>query len=150
MIQAPTATSQGTYNVSYPIQVPAGRQGLQPNPIGNQQKGGTDYWVWGDMQIPAITVDTKWGVPRYDATYETEGYLLNGEELLPSARLNGLLPRSTGSKQFYPRIEGAFDSIVRYGDSPNEYYWIVTNKQGVKSITVVTRFICRYKYFAQR
>jgi hypothetical protein len=135
MIQAPTANSQGTANVSYPIQVPAGRQGLQPNlSINYSSEGGNGLLGMGwDMQIPAITVDTKWGVPRYNADLETEGYLLNGEELLPSARLDGFLPRcTTGTKQFYPRIEGAYDSIVRYGMGPDSYFWVVTNKQGVK------------------
>lgn len=91
MIQPPTANSQGTANVSYPINVPAGRQGLQPNlSVNYSSEGGNGLLGMGwDMQIPAITVDTKWGVPRYDTNFETEGYLLNGEELLPSARLDG-------------------------------------------------------------
>ena len=133
MIQAPTANSQGTANVSYPIQVPAGRQGLQPNlSVNYSSEGGNGLLGMGwDMQIPAITVDTKWGVPRYNQGLETETYLKDGEELLPSARIDGFIPR-VSDRRFYPRVEGGFEKIIRYGDSPDEYYWIVTDKQGTQ------------------
>ena len=137
VIQPPTANSQGTASLSYPINVPAGRQGLQPNlAVTYSSDGGNGLLGMGwDMQIPAITVDNKWGVPRYDDTYETETYLYNGEELLPSARLEGFNTSRVsagGNKVFYPRVEGSFERIVRKGNNPSEYYWIVTDKQGTK------------------
>lgn len=33
---------------------------------------------------------------------------------------------------FYPRVEGAFQKIVRHGTNPTNYYWEVTDKNGTK------------------
>ena len=87
-----------------------------------------------DMQLPAITVDSKWGVPRYDDDYETECYSYNGQELLPSPHYMSRWEKRSGNgmKVFRLRTEGSFDSIVRYGDSPKNYWWVVTDKGGTK------------------
>ncbi|WP_259301955.1 SpvB/TcaC N-terminal domain-containing protein, partial [Segatella copri] len=37
-------------------------------------------------------------------------------------------------RQFYTRQGGDFSRIIRKGDSPANYYWEVTDKQGVKYI----------------
>ena len=136
MMQPPTANSQGTASLSYPINVPAGRQGLQPNlavSYSSEAANGLLGMGW-DMQIPAITVDNKWGVPRYDERKETETYLYNGEELLPSARLDGFVNDRpfSNEKQFYPRVESGFEKIIRKGDGTKNYFWIVTDKQGTQ------------------
>lgn len=133
MMQSPTANSQGTANLSYPINVPAGRQGMQPNlavSYSSEAANGLLGMGW-DMNIPAITVDNKWGVPRYNADYETETYMYNGEELLPSARIDGFISR-VADRQFYPRVEGGFEKIIRKGTNPKDYYWIVSDKQGTQ------------------
>ncbi len=133
MMQPPTANSQGTATLSYPINIPAGRQGMQPNlavSYSSEAANGLLGMGW-DMQIPAITVDNKWGVPRYYTEHETETYLYNGEELLPSARIDGFIPREA-DRQFYPRVESGFERIIRKGDNPKEYFWIVTDKQGTQ------------------
>jgi hypothetical protein len=136
MMEPPAANSQGTANLNYPITVPAGRNGLQPNlSVSYSSEAGNGLLGMGwDMQLPAITVDSKWGVPRYDGDYETECYSYNGQELLPSPHyLTQWEPRNTaGSKRFRPRTEGGFDSIVRCGNNPTEYYWIVWDKGGTK------------------
>ena len=136
LIEAPQANSQGTANLSYPIIVPAGRGGLQPNlSVSYSSEAGNGLLGMGwDMQLPAITVDSKWGVPRYDDDNETECYSYNGQDLLPSPHyLSQWEARNvTGGKRFRPRTEGSFDSIVRYGNNPTEYFWIVWNKSGTK------------------
>ncbi|MBQ6667801.1 MAG: hypothetical protein IJM65_06755, partial [Bacteroidales bacterium] len=136
MMEPPAANSSGTANLSYPITVPAGRNGLQPNlSVSYSSEAGNGLLGMGwDMQLPAITVDSKWGVPRYDAADETECYSYNGQELLPSPHyLTQWESRNTsGNKQFRPRTEGSFDSIVRCGNGPTKYYWIVWDKGGTK------------------
>ena len=136
MMQAPEANSQGTASLSYPITVPAGRNGMQPDLNVSYSSGGGNGLLgmgW-DMQLPAITVDSKWGVPRYDNTYETECYSYNGQELLPSPHYLSTWEQrnTTGNKRFRPRTEGSFDSIVRCGNGPAEYFWVVTDKSGTK------------------
>ena len=136
LMEAPQANSQGTANLNYPITVPAGRGGLQPNlSISYSSEAGNGLLGMGwDMQLPAIMVDSKWGVPRYDGTYETECYSYNGQELLPSPHHLSQWERrdSGGMKEFRPRTEGSFERIIRYGTSPKNYFWVVTDKSGTK------------------
>ena len=77
LMQPPTANNSGTANLSYPIEIPAGRQGMQPNLALTYSSGGGNGWlgVGWDISIPSITVETRWGVPRYDQSKESEVYV---------------------------------------------------------------------------
>jgi hypothetical protein len=58
MMAPPTANSSGTANISYPIDVPAGRQGLQPNlnvVYNSENNTGIPGNGW-DIPIPKITL----------------------------------------------------------------------------------------------
>ena len=137
-IAPPVANNMGTANISYPFQIPVGRGNVQPSlALTYSSNGGNGVCGMGwDLQLPCISVETRWGVPLYDSVYETETYLLNGEHLLVShdslptfARRYDLRDASP-TKRFYPRIEGAFDSILRHGISPQTYWWEVFDRQG--------------------
>ncbi len=84
LMQPPTANNNGTANLSYPIEIPAGRQGMQPNLALTYSSGGGNGWlgVGWDISIPSITVETRWGVPRYRTAWESEVYVYEGEQLL--------------------------------------------------------------------
>jgi len=148
LMQPPTANNMGTANLSYPIEIPAGRQGMQPNLALTYSSGGGNGWlgVGWDISIPSITVETRWGVPRYDQSKESEVYVYEGEQLVSYDSVAGRfrdLPHRTnqwtdrnvldqdGLEQFYPRKNEAFDSIVRHGSGPDSYWWTVTHKNGV-------------------
>ncbi|MGA4979370.1 SpvB/TcaC N-terminal domain-containing protein [Streptomyces cinereoruber] len=135
LVEAPAANNSGDARLSYPLEVPKGRAGLEPNPALTYNSSGTNGWlgVGWDLTTPMITVDTRWGVPRYDAGLETETYLLDGEQLTPVAH-RGALRARTAEKVFHSRVEGSFDRIVRHGDSPANYWWEVTDKQGVRTV----------------
>ena len=142
LIQPPTANNSGTANLSYPIEIPAGRQGMQPSLALTYSSGGGNGWlgVGWDISIPSITVETRWGVPRYSSDWESETYLLNGEQLT-TKDTNGFYEplshqavwkrRYDDGKQFYPRVEGAFQRIIRHGTTPKNYWWEIQDKQGV-------------------
>ncbi len=137
LISPPSANNMGTANVSFPIEIPAGRQGMQPNLALQYNSGGGNGWMgmgW-DISIPSISVETRWGVPRYSQTLETESYLLAGQPLIPQVNRKTFVNRNTSQTQtqFYPRVEGAFNKIVRHGTNPKEYWWIVTDRNGVSS-----------------
>src|SRR5690606_32015823 len=130
-IQPPTANQKGDGTLDFPITVPAGRNGLQPNlsvSYNNNGSSGITGYGW-DIPVPYISVDTKYGVPKYDLQKETESYLLNGEELMLVNNSNLYLPhrqsatinRVSGTATFVPKVEGSFSKIQRIGSSPKEY-----------------------------
>ncbi len=134
MIQPPSANSMGNANLSYPINIPAGRQGMQPQLAISYNSGGGNGWLglgW-DLSVPSISVETRWGVPRYNSSKESETYIMGGEQLSPVAHRSAILEDRTSNKQFYPRVEGSFSKIIRKGDSPKNYHWEVTDKNGIK------------------
>ena len=143
LMQPPTANNSGTANMSYPIEIPAGRQGMQPNLALTYNSSGGNGWlgVGWDISIPSITVETRWGVPRYDSDEESEVYVYEGEQLVSKDangefrkmrhRTNEYLQRQSGHVQFWPRKNEVFDSIVRHGSGPDSYWWTVTHKNGV-------------------
>lgn len=152
LMQPPSASQDGAAHISYPIVIPPGRNGMQPNlAIQYNSEGGNGWMGLGwDIATPMITIDTRWGVPKYDFDLETEIYLLNGEQLyfpieymeeqvpyFPNRhRLNNniydtsLTPRVGSSKQFYPRKESNFSKIERIGSKPYNYRWKVTLPDG--------------------
>ncbi|MDV7696738.1 DUF4225 domain-containing protein [Chryseobacterium soli] len=143
-IAPPSPNSMGSVTTSFPIKLPAGRAGMQPSlNVGYSSEGGNGWMGLGwDMSVPAITIDTRWGVPTYDGGKETELYTLGGEQLtfevspgvfaLPN-RNEGFDKGRQADRQFYPRIEGAYNRIIRKGADPKNYVWIVTSKDGTRS-----------------
>src|SRR5712671_4235241 len=99
LIEAPQANSTGDAKLAYPIELPPGRNGHQPQLAIQYDSSRGNGWlgVGWDLAVPSIDIDTRWGVPRYDTGqliingmsapngFETETYLLNGEQLAPVA-----------------------------------------------------------------
>jgi RHS repeat-associated protein len=128
-IEPPAASSSGTANLHFPIETPPGRKGIEPNLAIDYNSESRNGWlgVGWDLRMSAIQIDTRFGVPRYDGT---ETYLLDGQALTPTGVPNGA--PNTG-KYFARRVEGRFDWIQRLGDSPNQYTWVITDKNGTKA-----------------
>lgn len=152
LISPPSASQRGDANLSYPIKIPAGRNGMQPQ-IGlqyNSESGNGWLGEGWNLSTPAISLDTRWGTPTFDANTESEMYVLNGEQLM-FPKLNGKdwMPNrhyetnsgaySTQDRaritnaQFTYRKQNSFDKIERIGDSPINYYWKVTSTDGTIS-----------------
>lgn len=153
LISPPEVSQKGEANISYPIKIPAGRNGVQPNISINYSSDGGNGWLgegWG-INIPAITIDTKWGVPTFDPINESEIYNLNGEQLMYPKSNNGedWMPnrhqeangqfqttqqiRGILEKQFSPRKQGSFTKIERLGNTTSNYTWKVTSTDGTVS-----------------
>jgi RHS repeat-associated protein len=133
LIETPKANSQGEARLQYAIEVPPGRQGMQPQLSAQYSSSGGNGWMgmgW-DVVVPAIVIDTRFGVPRYDTNLETETYMLSGEMLTPVAHRGELVGR-TPDKVFHTRVESQFKRIVRRGNTPSNYTWEVTDKDGVR------------------
>ncbi|ACY15442.1 SpvB/TcaC N-terminal domain-containing protein [Haliangium ochraceum] len=143
LIEPPQVNARGDATMQYPLDIPAGRRGVQPS-LGlsySSARGNGWLGVGWDLGTSAIEIETRWGVPRYHATLETETYLIDGTQLSPTAHRDLPKPRAEGTtrianqtvKVFRPRTEGGFARIVRHGDSPQSYWWEVTSTQGVRS-----------------
>ncbi|MFD5625884.1 SpvB/TcaC N-terminal domain-containing protein [Streptomyces sp. NPDC127072] len=134
-IAAPTASGQGDARLAYPLELPAGRSGLEPGLSVTYSSASANGWLgtgW-DLAVPSIAVDTRWGVPRYDTATETETYTMGDAQLTPVAHRGKPGPRSA-DKVFHTRVEGGFSRIVRKGDSPANYSWEVTDKSGLRHL----------------
>ena len=140
LISPPSASSDGSAHLSYPIALPKGRRGQAPDlalaydssaPDGSS--GPSDGWLglgW-DLSLPSVGVNTQWGVPRYDPANETETYMLGGAELTPLANRGPLVAR-VAEKTFHSRVESTFLKITRHGASPSSYWWEVQAKDGTR------------------
>jgi len=150
-MQAPTANQQGTANVSYPIEMPSGRLGMQPKIAISYSSSGGNGWMgegWDISGLSSITVDSRWGTPVFDNSKESETYSLDGEMLMYQGdylphrhntnNADGTFDitrqsrNSSGVKTFYLRKSNDFIKIERYGNTPTTYRWIITLTNGTK------------------
>ncbi|MCH9672635.1 MAG: hypothetical protein K0U93_14445, partial [Gammaproteobacteria bacterium] len=133
LIEPPVADNFGDAQLEHPITIPVGRAGHEPTLALSYDSGGGAGWVgtgW-DLGVGEIVVDTRFGAPRYQTDAESEGYMLDGDILSPTAVVaNFQSPRVTDRSDFTRRIEGEFERIIRRGDGPTNYRWEVTDKNG--------------------
>lgn len=131
LIPAPIPNNMGSASTSFPIKLPPGRQGVAPTFSIQYNSDAGHSWLgmgW-DLSTPSISVETRWGVPRFEAQTESETYLLDGRQLSPVGHRLAKIDR-TAEKRFYPRVEGDFSQIIRHGETPKNYWWEVTDKYG--------------------
>ena len=135
LIAPPVANSAGDARLQLPIEVPPGRNGVQPNLAFTYGSSHGNGWLgegW-DLDIPAIEIDTRYGVPDYGSSQfiTNSAYLLNGEQLVPA--------NDGDLNSFRRRVEGRFDLIHRnvsavdpnsYGCSAIVESFVVTDKNG--------------------
>jgi RHS repeat-associated protein len=133
VIAPPQPNNGGTAALSYPIELPPGRAGVAPGIGLSYDSGRGNGWlgVGWDLPVPSVGIETRWGVPRYSATQETETYVLGAEQLTPLAHRGAPQPR-TAEKVFHTRREGGFATIRRHGTNPRDYWWEVTEKDGTR------------------
>lgn len=149
LIAPPSVSQLGTANISYPIRIPSGRNGMQPSVGLSYSNEGGNGWLglgWS-MSMPSVSLDTRWGVPTFDSNGESELYSLGGEMLMypdnflphrhegddPANYDTTLQERGTETKVFTPRKQGSFAKIERLGGSTSTYYWKVTDASGTIS-----------------
>ncbi len=147
IMSPPQVSQKGDASVSYPLSIPSGRLGMAPSVALNYSSDAGGGWLgqgWS-IPIPQISVDTRWGVPQYDPEDETELYTLNGSQLvfstedgiyLPNRHYEGTcdteLEDRIADRQFHERKLGSFSKIIRQGDHPNNYTWVVFSADGSK------------------
>lgn len=123
LIEPPSPNPQGSAALDYPIEVPPGRRGVQPSLSLSYNTQAENGWlgVGWDLGLSRISIDTRFGVPRYDGT---ESFVLDGQPLVHVAG---------SANQYRRRVEGAFDHIERVLDN-GAPHWVVTGKDGTAYI----------------
>ncbi len=128
LIAPPTANPGGEARLSYPIELPPGRRGVEPRLGFTYSNGGANGWlgVGWDLTISSISIDTRFGVPDYaDPYFATKAvYLLDGEQVVSAND-------SSDGNHYQRRVEGRFDHIERIVDGNNcVTSFQVTDKSG--------------------
>jgi len=132
LMEPPSANMNGDAAVQYPIEIPKGINGVQPSVALSYNSSASATWCgygW-DVDVSSISIDTKWGTPKYSDTPVPDTYVMDGQTLVPEIRGNAIYKSST-ERYYRPRVEGAFSRIVRNGTS-GAYSWIVTSRNGTK------------------
>ncbi|WP_242515706.1 SpvB/TcaC N-terminal domain-containing protein [Sorangium cellulosum] len=127
LIAPPEAGSSGAARLRHAIEVPPGRNGIEPAISIEYDSEHRNGWlgVGWDLRLSSLEIDTRFGVPRYAAGEEPR-YLLDGSELVPA-----VADGPCGDPCAYRRrVEGRFDRILRRGGGPTSYFWEVTDKDG--------------------
>lgn len=135
-IQRPNPNTTGQLSVELPLLL---RPSRGPGPsfkITNSSAAGVGVLGrgWG-LQISSIQV--RGPSPIYHPDFETEDYLLDGQELIaldadgkeipPLYKGGPILPRVDGVRVFRPRNATQPLIIRRYGSGPDGYFWEVWN-----------------------
>ena len=116
----------GTGNFSIPIDLPAGRNGFQPeiNLVYSTGSGNGPFGLGWSLSIPGVSRKTAKGVPRYDD--RSDIFILSGaEDLVP-------VQYKLSWTRYRPRTEGLFAKIYHH-HSTSENYWEVKTKDGLIS-----------------
>ncbi|MCL2410205.1 MAG: hypothetical protein FWC97_01045, partial [Treponema sp.] len=133
-IEGLEANNTGTASFRIPIDIPPGRAGMTPQiAITYSSDGGNGIMGRGfDLQAGSrITIDTRWGVPRFNGRYDTspfprDVYMLDGVllEEIPGSRNNNVIT-------YRALRETRFDRIERFIGGNNNY-WVVTDRFGTQ------------------
>ena len=121
---------------------------MQPSLTLTYSNEGGSSWVgygW-NLSAPSISIDTRWGVPRFDPNYETELYSYGGNHLvypgnyLPHRTFTQyndstgapMYARMSGTVRFFEQNTRTYKTIERKGTSTSGYFWVITDSEGTK------------------
>jgi RHS repeat-associated protein len=126
----------GTGNFSIPITVPPGRSDFQPELSLNYSTGSGNgpFGLGWSISVPNVSRKISKGIPRYHDQFDAQGnpiwhededvFILSGAEDLVHV----------GNGYYRPRTEGLFARIQKVKAPDGKPCWVVTAKDGVRSI----------------
>jgi hypothetical protein len=111
LMSPPDISHTGEASIHYPLAIPQGRQGMTPQlALTYNSDAGTGWMGMGwNVSIPQVSIDTRWGVPRFDSLNESEVYVINGQSLsMQGGKKANRAKIVNDSVQPNPRIGNAF------------------------------------------
>lgn len=126
VIPAPVANAQGTATTGLTLRLPPGRQGMAPvlRAAYDSSSGNGLLGVGWSMPVSSISIDTRWGVPKYRGI--EDHYQLDGQPIVHVATI------SEWVDEYQPRVQGPPIRIRRIR-SGMSIRWEVTDANGVTS-----------------
>ncbi|MDP3275353.1 MAG: SpvB/TcaC N-terminal domain-containing protein, partial [Deltaproteobacteria bacterium] len=123
-VSPPAANASGSATTSFPIQIPPGRNGIEPRLSLDYSSDQENGWVGVGWNLASswIDVDTFHGVPTF-ALSDEETYRLDGQALLCTGPIRG-------DKNCTRRVDGRRDIIRRLGVWPHDLRWEIV-REGV-------------------
>ncbi len=116
----------GTMSYSIPIEVPAGRHGMQPNLALTYSSSNGNGWVgagW-DLDVGAIERSARKGIDYYG-----DDFILR---IAGSAIDIVNVKTDIGYNEYRAKIENGFLRIKQFASGTTNSYWEVTDKSGTK------------------
>jgi hypothetical protein len=134
----------GTASLSLPIRTSPGRCGFAPQPSLSYESsaGNGPFGLGWSLQLPEITRRTDKGLPHFEDRFETDIFVLSGQEDLvrvlvqdgTGAWVRESIPPRDGYAiaSYRPRIEGLFARIERWTrESDGDTYWRSISKDNI-------------------
>ncbi|EMJ99749.1 insecticide toxin TcdB middle/N-terminal domain protein, partial [Leptospira sp. B5-022] len=127
-IAPPEPNNFGAVSLNYPIQVPAGRAGVQPSLALSYSSTGGDGWtgVGWNLGLGAITRTPEYGALFYDAR---DTFTWNGKRLI---KVSGSTSNENGT--YRPEITEEDFALLKLTNVENGGTWEVSDSSGTKTI----------------
>ncbi|HCQ15304.1 MAG TPA: hypothetical protein DIU20_03520, partial [Cryomorphaceae bacterium] len=130
IMQPPSISQTGEASISYPLAIPAGRQGMTPSLNLNYSSDASTGWlgVGWNINVPSVSIDTRWGAPVFDPDAESEVYVLNGQSLtmeggVKANRYPGNRISALNGIHFFTKTMASYKEVIRHGDGTDNYCW---------------------------
>ncbi|WP_412758400.1 GH-E family nuclease [Leptospira cinconiae] len=127
-IPPPEPNSFGTISLSYDLDIPEGRAGMEPDLSISYSSTGGDGWVgvgW-DIGLGGITRTPEFGALFYD---NRDSFLWNGQRLV---KVSGSSSNENGT--YRPEITGGDSPILKLSNIENGGVWEVLEPSGKKNV----------------
>src|SRR5690348_5266912 len=120
----------GTGNLTIPLQLPPGRNGLQPSPALSYSTGNPNgpFGLGWTLPVPGVRRKTDKGIPHYDPQHpDLDTFVLSGAEDL--VRMSD---SSANPARYRPRSEAGYARITHLTGAGGDY-WEVWSTDGLRS-----------------
>ena len=132
----PKANNMGDASFSFELTVPAGRVGMQPQISISYSSGGGNGIVGKGFDLSygsSITIDTRFGLPKYDGKEQSrsEEYIGKEKVIPTNYMLDGILlyEKKRDNKNVYYMLQKE-SSFSRIKHVLSDNHWEVTDKSG--------------------